>query len=986
MIDTETTTDPSQRLLFGVWRTYVDRWDRLPGQVCREEGILYADDLPDRDPDGFSVLKAYAQTRAAQVFPGRNPRLRLLSRTEFVEQVLRGDAHRRHATVVGFNLPFDLSRLAIGWGKARGRFYGGISLRLWDVERYRPRIAYKTIDSKRALIGFTTPADADEKFRGHFLDLRRLCFALTDRGYTLERACDSFGVPYTKRDVTHGSISEEYITYCREDVGATARLFTAAVAEYRRHPIALQPTKAFSPASVGKAYEKEMGIRPILERQPDFDPHVLGWSMSAYFGGRAECRIRKAPLPVMYVDFLSMYPTVNALMGNWDLVTARRIVVDDATARVRRMLRSPDLFERCFHKPFWRGLACLVEIEPDGDILPVRAAFDPASADFGIGVNPYHFEGTSWYALADVVASVVLSGKVSKVRRAVELRPVGRQGGLRAVKIRGTAEVDPTEVDFFARVIELRHEVVNDPSYEVEERERLSAFLKVLANATSYGIRAEFVRQEGHEPVKVDVYTDHDTPFATKTETPEDRGPSCFPPLAACITAGARLMLALLERSVSDLGGSYVFCDTDSMGIVSDADGGLRACPGGPHQLSDGGSAVRALSWAEVDGIVERFRILNPYDGTVVPISILKIEKENFERSDPEGPRRQLWCWAISAKRYVLYTVNGNGDPVLRQIVDNHEEAGRRYDPVLAKASEHGLGHLLNPRNPDDLSSRWTDEAWAFMLRSALGIQVSEPPWLDRPALTRVTASSPTVLKWFNGVNVDKPYSDQIKPANFLLLAHPDPLDPSGALPIAPYESDASKWSYLPWIDRRNGEPIEVTTQPLDGHLRPGVVRVRTYREVLAGYLTHPEAKSLGPDGEAVRRHTMGLLRRRPVQGVSPFQYIGKEGNRLEDRRSGLIAGPDEYRTEYVDASRTIWSELVVRVLMTMDRTTVAETVEVDRRTLERWLFKGVIPRANHEKVLFGLAVDHSIRELKARGLPVPTTEVATLFAYARLW
>ena len=115
--------------------------------------------------------------------------------------------------IVGFNLPFDLSRLAVDFGNARDkRFAGGFSLALWDyddedgkrqINKYRPRIAIKHIDSKRALKGFTGTLDADPvdlipegsetgepedeyKFRGHFLDLRTLAFVLTDRGHSLD--------------------------------------------------------------------------------------------------------------------------------------------------------------------------------------------------------------------------------------------------------------------------------------------------------------------------------------------------------------------------------------------------------------------------------------------------------------------------------------------------------------------------------------------------------------------------------------------------------------------------------------------------------------------------------------------------------------------------------------------------------------------------------------------------------------------------------
>jgi len=154
---------------------------------------------------------------------------------------------------------------------------------------------------------------------------------------------------------------------------------------------------------------------------------------------------------------------------------------------------------------------------------------------------------------------------------------------------------------------------------------------------------------------------------------------------------------------------------------------------------------------------------------------------------------------------------------------------------------------------------------------------------------------------------------------------------------------------------------------------------------VFAGDLAHPEAKSLGPDGELVGRRTMVLLRRRPVEGVPPVRYIGKEGNRLDDRITGLITGPDEYRTEYVDPSRTMWSELVVPVLMTMDRTTVAVAVGVDRRTLERWLYKGVRPHARHERALTELAGARAAANLRERGIGVPRELRVVLHLYSNV-
>lgn len=121
--------------------------------------------------------------------------------------------------------------------------------------------------------------------------------------------------------------------------------------------------------------------------------------------------------------------------------------------------------------------------------------------------------------------------------------------------------------------------------------------------------------------------------------TPEDPGPFCFPPIACALTAAARLMLALLERLVREAGGSYAFCDTDSMAIVASPRGRRVPCS------TAGADHIRALSRAEVRRVLARFDELNPYDRELVS-SPWKVEADSF--------RRELWRYAISAKRYCL--------------------------------------------------------------------------------------------------------------------------------------------------------------------------------------------------------------------------------------------------------------------------------------------------------------------------------------------
>ena len=309
VFDTETTTDATQRLLFGSYR-FIDR-----GR-CAEEGLFYPEDL---NPQEFGTLQEYVQSHKADTT--KRTALKILTLREF-RKLFYSVAYKARSLLVGFNLPFDLSRLGFDVSAARNEFGGGFSLGLWSyVDRtgteqsdpHRPRITIKHLDSKRALISFTGRKGADTsdlipedstsgkpqkgyRFRGHFLDLRTLTFALTDRGHSLKSACEAFGVERGKIETSgHGKITEEYIDYNRRDVEATVALAGKLLTEYDLHPISLQETKAFSPASIGKAYLREMGITPILQRQPDLLPY-MGFAQTAFFGGRTSAHIRRIPV------------------------------------------------------------------------------------------------------------------------------------------------------------------------------------------------------------------------------------------------------------------------------------------------------------------------------------------------------------------------------------------------------------------------------------------------------------------------------------------------------------------------------------------------------------------------------------------------------------------------------------------------------------------------------------------------------------------
>jgi hypothetical protein len=918
--DTETRTDVTQRLTFGSYRFVEDG-------VCLVENLFRADDLSEAEQ---RALTQYVRTERADVDDGGDAALGLLSVPEFLKRFYHL-AYRGRVLVVAFNAPFDLSRIAHDVLDARGQFAGGFSLGLWSYrdsarrerrQTFRPRLGIKHIDSRRALVGFTARQNPDAvdlipegsetghpergyKFRGHFLDLKTLAFALTDEGHSLKSACHAFGVenPKTPTD-THGTVTADYIDYNRNDVLATWELAKKLLEEYDRHPIDLPVTHVYSPASIGKAYLRAMGIPPVLERQPDFPKKILGFAQSAFFGGRTSAHIRRVSVPVVSTDFLSMYPTVNSLMGLWQFVTAQKIAVtENCQASVLALLHAIAADSDVLFRPdTWPRLTAFVRLVPDWDVLPIRAKFAIDAQDWQVAVSHVHGgEGDGlWYALPDVVASVILTGRVPALLDAFRLRAEGALSTLTPVRLRGLVPIDPRREDFFRVVIEQRKLLATRKDLTPVERKRLDRALKVLANSTSYGIYAEMHRQESDRVVTVQCQGIDPDGYTCRVAHPDAPGEYCFPPLASLITAAARLMLALLERSVTSRGGTYAMEDTDSMAIVATKAGGVVPCAGGGQRTTDGRAGVRALTWSQVDRIARQFRTLNPYDRRAVGDSILKIEGDNFEWHST-SKRRQLWCLAISAKRYTLFLRDPHGAPVLLRAGQNNERD---------RWSEHGLGHLLNPLDPEEDDRAWIGEVWRNITSRLDGRRSNPIPFGNLPAIGRLTISSPPLWYPFARVNQRKRYRHQVKPFNFLITAHVRVFGhPFGMLPqhfqlIASYEKDSRRWLSMTWLDRFSTKRFRITTAGDSGDRL--TARVSTCAEVIADYEYHPEAKCADAAGRVCDRQTIGLLYRRHV-AIDAIQSIGKESNSLEEVEAGVEHDAANVYTEYRDPRRSDW-------------------------------------------------------------------------------
>jgi hypothetical protein len=899
IFDTETTLDPAQKLNFGAFRRCKLVDSRY---VCVAEGIFHHDDVTNAQSNVLQRYKSDPPTLPEiEHFPAET-QLSLQNRSSFVRSVFWKSA-RRGDLIVGFNLPFDLSRLVVRSTEGKKGDWSFALSQLWKNPKTgrvvpnpkRPRIVVDAQNSKMAFIRLGSILHKEEWPReGRFLDLRTLAWAIRNVSYNLERACKAFHVRGKVKHKPTGQITSEEIDYCRGDVAASHRLLNAVMEEFNRNPVDLRPDKAYSPASIAKAYLSEMRIKKPKQhfRAPN---KMLGIAMQSYYGGRAECRIRKTPVPVIHTDFTSQYPTVNALLGNWKVLTSASVRFVNCTAKTKKLLARTSL-DDTFDRALWKQLSFFALVKPQDDILPVRTVYGGTGKTQNIGLNYLSSEEPIWYAAPDLIASKILTGKTPHILKALEMVPGGRQNRLRSTNLGGMVKIKPAEQDFYREVIQQR-------AVYKRKDEALANFLKVLANSGSYGLFVE-VNTETKKKERELVYFSGEKKGKVDSNYSEKPGTWYFPPIASLITSGGRLLLAMLEKSVEGKGGSYLFCDTDSLCIVGTKKGSFVECAGAKtHHHHHGKAGFKALSLGEIRGIADKFKRLNPYDPSLVS-EILKIEDVNYEDSNPKKPFRQLYGYGISAKRYALYTRSEN-------------------NIQIEKASGHGLGYLFAPKerqeDEEDETPQWVTEAWNFLLRKELKLRAEEPPWLDLPAMMRMVVTTPNVFKhqrpeWLG------PFNFFLFPIVSVIDGYPAGYDNSNFLFITPYESDRKKWKSLAGVNLADGQKFQIAMRPTANQDK---VIPDSFRIVLRNYLGKPEVKSLAPDGTPCTGATQGLLLRSNII-AGKLIPVGKETDRRWEQGedpsmldSQVYVYEKQEKTVVADPSeRKRWSAIGVRRLM----------------------------------------------------------------------
>ena len=614
ILDTETTVDQYQNLTFGSCLIQT-----RTSSGFKEEWYLFYGDIPQ---DKKEIIEEY----------GKEHNIIVMSVREFVDNVFYPYAYKMRVEVIGFNLPFDLSRLAIKYGISR-KTKDGFSFKLsGDVN---PRIRIQSIDQKRSFISFAKPLPkkSDRKYKhysGYFVDLKTLTFALTDKPHSLDSACKDFGVSRKQHTEEHGKMTKEYIGYNLNDTKITAELYQACLKRYEMFNLPDSVNRLYSPASIGKAYLRKMGIHPFMEMNTDFPKEILGYVMSAYYGGRTEVRIKDNSTPITYLDFTSMYPSVYSLLGLDRFLKAKKIGIKHNTERIEQFLRSLRI-EDLRNTETWKKeeMHSIVLIKPNEDILPIRAEYSKEAKN--IGINSLTSSKQLWYSIADVIASKLWTGKIPEIVDAITFYPEGIQEVLREVDISGITI--KSDEDFIRRVIEERIKIKKSDS---QDKDQIQLILKIIANATSYGIYIEENQESSKDAENITVYSLDNFPI-TSNKT-ERQGEYFNPIIAVLLTSSARLILSIAEK-IAVSKGYFAYCDTDSVFVD-------------PKVVKE---------------IQDFFRPLNPYS---VDTEMFKIEKD-----DDGNILDNVMFYGISAKRYCLYKID-NGE------ID------------ILKYSTHGLGHL----------------------------------------------------------------------------------------------------------------------------------------------------------------------------------------------------------------------------------------------------------------------------------------------------
>jgi len=165
---------------------------------------------------------------------------------------------------------------------------------------------------------------------------------------------------------------------------------------------------------------------------------------------------------------------------------------------------------------------------------------------------------------------------------------------------------------------------------------------------------------------------------------------------------------------------------------------------------------------------------------------------------------------------------------------------------------------------------------WDYIVRSFVGLRRKLPPLASLPQMMRFSVPTWNVYKMLG-------MWDDVRHQNFMFMVmtsqgfsfdvdfenKPD----NKPMVIVPFSSKQQEWKKLEGIDIHNkdrrGNYRRYRLDDPDFH-------PFTYAHMIEDYVRHPEAKSLGPDGQPCTEETRGLLQRGHIT-AGHLRYVDKE-------------------------------------------------------------------------------------------------------------
>jgi len=624
---------PGEPLRFGVW-SLVD----IGSWLTLDHGLVVGDGLSPDDRE--ALLRDARQLGIGHVE----------DQAAFGETIHR-ICYQRRAGLAAWDVGETMGRLCVDWGRAvKGRFRGGLFLVLSSVDRepgdhqrqlrdgrvenpFHPHLLIRSFGGHRYLTGYSTPANLDTRDKRGFrsiISVRTDCEALT--GGDLESVAQAL-TAWDLKAASHESLPEVKLAWA--DLRKLTKILRVAVEDHRRLLPGIPPSSSTSAGTYAGGLLAQIALTPPMVQHPNLSRGVLAGFMGAFYAGDVFCQARCRDLRIVKLDMGGAYTVAYHFNDSWSFQTAERVLVcrRDPDLTMRYVVRLVKRIERWWQgknkHPLtpkdWKRLSrTLVWVTPNNDFLPHRPRSGNPREGAHMIVGPVTGSRPQPWLLADVLRSALeTQARVPTITKAIRLVPQGRQSMKEYVLPTGRT-IDPNFEDPVLAFSTERIRIASDLSLSDNQQSRLRGLLKGMAVSLCTGLPAQVLDDEPTAKPRPYLQWDPLDPDAEPVEETsrviEQPGVWYWPPIAAGVTATARLLLALMRGAFQHAGGIVAYWDTDSLFVVATpTEGEVFPFAGGTETTEDGRPGVKALSYRQVHDLRWKIEVLSPYPPELRP-------------------------------------------------------------------------------------------------------------------------------------------------------------------------------------------------------------------------------------------------------------------------------------------------------------------------------------------------------------------------------